>query len=116
MQKKGSPISVSPAPAEINQLGTLFNTGRYAELESRVRPLVNKYPASGVTWKLFGLALLMQGKEALPALKKTVQLLPNDAEALSNLAGGLRVAGQLMINILLTKKAAKHELARRFCS
>ena len=87
-------MPASLSPTEINQLGTLFNTGRYAELESQVRPLVGKYPASGVAWKLLGLALLMQGKEALPALKKTVQLLPNDAEALSNLAGGLRDAGQ----------------------
>ena len=73
----------------------LFNTGRHAELESRVRPLLEQQPDSGMAWKLFGLALLMQGKEALPALQKTVQLLPNDAEAHSNLAGALRDAGQL---------------------
>ena len=99
------PIPAAPSPTEINHLGMLFNTGRYAELESRVRPLVGKYPASGVAWKLLGLALLMQGKEALPALKKTVQLLPNDAEALSNLAGCLRDAGQLEEAAAISRRA-----------
>ena len=92
---KVQPLPASPAPAELGQLVMLFNTGRHAELESRVRPQLKQQPNSGIAWKLFGLALLMQGKEALPALQKTVQLLPNDAEAHSNLAGALRDAGQL---------------------
>lgn len=70
---------------ERSQLVTLFNSGRYAELESRVRVLAKRYPYSGFVWKVLGIALQVQGKEALAALKKAAELLPDDAEALSNL-------------------------------
>ena len=84
-----------PSPSELNQLDTLFNMGRYAELESRALFLVKQYPNSGQAWMGLGLSLQMQGKDALHALQKTVQLLPNDANAHNNLANTLRELGQL---------------------
>lgn len=84
----------APTPAEINQLITLFNAGRHVELESRARLLVERHPNSGVAWKALSISLQMQGKEALPALQKTAELSPGDAEAHTNLAIALRDIGR----------------------
>jgi protein O-GlcNAc transferase len=83
------------ASDDLNLLGELFNAGRYVELENLARSLLKLYPNSGVVWKLFGPALHMQGQDALPALRKAAELLPNDAEAHGNLAAILRTRGQL---------------------
>jgi len=85
----------APAPAEIERLVALFDAGRHAELESRARSLLERYPESGIAWKALGISLQMQGKDALYALHKTVELLPDDAEAHSNLGKSLRDIGQL---------------------
>jgi len=91
LQRKSS----APALSNINQLDSLYFAGRYAELESHADSLLKSYPNSGVVWKLFGLSLQMQGKDALPAMQKAAELLPNNAEAHANLAALLRARGQL---------------------
>ena len=80
---------------ERNQLVELFNAGCYAEVESRAGVLVEQNPKAGFVWKVYGAALMVQGKEALIPLRKAVELLPNDAEAYSNLGGALYELGQL---------------------
>ena len=85
----------APSSAEINQLIALFNASRHSELESQARLLVERYPDSGYIWKVLGVAIQMQGKEALPALQKAAALLPGDAEAYSNLGAALKDLGQL---------------------
>ena len=85
----------APAPVEINQLVALFNAGRYEELEKRTRLLIEKYPDSGFAWKALGASLLMQSKNALFAMQKATELLPNDADVHSNLGNALRALGQL---------------------
>ncbi len=47
---------------------------------------IHQYPYAGFGWKVLGVALKNQGKDALIALKKAAELLPNDAEAHCNLA------------------------------
>jgi tetratricopeptide (TPR) repeat protein len=91
----GAPHLSGPSPEDIDLLGTLFNTGHYEEQENLARTLLKSYPDSGVVWKLFGLSLQMRGKDALHALRKAAELLPNDAEAHGNLAAALRAAGRL---------------------
>jgi tetratricopeptide (TPR) repeat protein len=80
--------------AEMGQLVVLFNAGRHVELESRARILAEQYPASGFVWKVLGVALSIQGKDALQALQNAAILLPNDAEAHYNLGNTLRDSGQ----------------------
>jgi tetratricopeptide (TPR) repeat protein len=79
----------------MDQLIDLFNSGRYIELEQQARALLDKKPESGFFWKVLSVALQMQGKDALVALRKACNLLPDDAEASSNLGNTLRDLGQL---------------------
>jgi tetratricopeptide (TPR) repeat protein len=80
---------------EMSQLVNLLNDGRYRDLEARTRVLIVKHPDSGFAWKALGLSLSKQGKDALPALQRATELLPNDAEAHNNLSSALRRLGQL---------------------
>lgn len=95
--RKDESLSASlskPLSGEINHLEMLFSDGRYTELENQARLLLQKNPDAGLVWKLFGLALQMRGKDALSAMQKAVELLPDDAEAHANLAGKLRLVGR----------------------
>ena len=85
----------APPSDEINALIALYNTRRYAELESRARLLSERYPDFGFGWQLLGGALQMQGKDALHAFQKTAQLLPDDAVAHYNLGVAQKSAGRL---------------------
>jgi tetratricopeptide (TPR) repeat protein len=76
----------APPPVELNQLVALSHAGRYAELESRARMLLGQYPDSGLIWKLLGESLYIQGKEALHAMQKATELLPDDSDAFNNLS------------------------------
>lgn len=92
---KNTPANrTAPTPAEINQLVALFNAGRHVELENRAHLLIEQHPNSGVVWKALSISLQAQGKEALPALQKTTELSPGDAEAHTNLAIVLRDLGR----------------------
>jgi len=94
-QGKMTPPSREPSQVELLQLGNLFNTGRYVELEKSSRALIGQYPASGLIWELLGQALQMQGKDSLHAFQKTVEFLPDDAGAHYNLAAILKSLGKL---------------------
>jgi len=95
------------APAErlgandIELLVGLLNTGRSDEAERRATELVRARPADGMLWKILSVSLMRQNKDALPALRRAAELLPQDVEARANLvdellhvAGSLRDAGQ----------------------
>jgi protein O-GlcNAc transferase len=99
--------SVAPSPDEFNQLVALYSTRRYAELESRARALIGRYPDSGFAWKLLGAALQMQGKNALTAFQKTVALMPADAEAHFNLGVVQKSLGQLAEAVESYRRALK---------
>ncbi|MFA7240853.1 MAG: tetratricopeptide repeat protein [Sulfuricellaceae bacterium] len=81
--------------SECNQLVALFNGGRYTEMENRARLLIERYPDSGFAWKGLGASLQMQGKNALAALQKAAERLPNDADAHNNLGNALRNLGRI---------------------
>jgi tetratricopeptide (TPR) repeat protein len=90
-----APEADSTPPAVMAQLLSLFNSGRYAELEKLAQTLVGQYPNFGLVWKILGVALKMQGKAALDAMQKATALLPNDPEAHYNLANAMQELGQL---------------------
>ena len=84
----------APTSAETEQAIALFKAGRHAELESRARELVQQFPASGFAWKVLGVSLQLQGKDAFVALQHTAQFLPDDASAHCNLGAALIDRGQ----------------------
>jgi tetratricopeptide (TPR) repeat protein len=73
----------------------LLKGRRHAELEDTVRAQIDLYPGAGILWKLLGAALYAQGKDHLAALETAARLLPNDAEAQTNLGNALRARGRL---------------------
>jgi tetratricopeptide (TPR) repeat protein len=85
-----------PAPDrnEISALMSLLNMARFGEAELQTRAQLASYPEAGMLWKILGVALMRQGKDALLALRKASELLPQDAEAHGNLGAALHDLGQ----------------------
>jgi predicted O-linked N-acetylglucosamine transferase (SPINDLY family) len=106
-QEKLEVLSKKAPSSDIGPLVELFNTGRYEELESRTRLVTEHYPQSGAAWKVLGVALLVQGKEALPELKKAAKLLPDDSEVHNNLGLALAATWQLDDAVLCYRQALK---------
>ncbi len=79
---------------EIGALIALVNQDRLSEAEQKARALLALHPAAGMLWKILSVALVRQGKDALPALRRTAELMPQDAEAHSNLGSALHERGQ----------------------
>ena len=76
---------VTGQTASLQQLLTLFQTRHYAEMETLARSMLTAQPQEGMVWKALGVALQIQGKDALAALSEAARLLPGDAEAATNL-------------------------------
>jgi tetratricopeptide (TPR) repeat protein len=76
-------------PRDIAALVALANTGQQAAAEQGARGLLSKFPRAGILWKILSVALLRQGKAALPELGEAARLLPGDAEAQGNLGAAL---------------------------
>jgi protein O-GlcNAc transferase len=104
---KAAPQANTLSRDEAMQLVALFNAGRHVELETRTRLLTVVYPDSGFVWKILGTALLVQGKDALFALEKSVALQPGDAEARSTLGNALKAQGRLAEAVASYRKAVE---------
>jgi len=76
-------------PHAIGALVALVEQGHLAEAEKDTRALLAMHPKAGMLWKILGVALMRQGKDAVAALRKTVELMPHDAEAHGNLGAAL---------------------------
>jgi dTDP-4-amino-4,6-dideoxygalactose transaminase/predicted O-linked N-acetylglucosamine transferase (SPINDLY family) len=87
-------LGKEPSAAESSRIMALVVAGRFAEAENQARLLMARYPNSGFLWKVLGAALHKQGKEAVPALQKSVELMPDDAEAHYNLGTVFKAIGQ----------------------
>jgi tetratricopeptide (TPR) repeat protein len=92
--------TASPAPGEspaalTARLVTLAKSNRYADMELLAREIVLVSPQSGLAWKALGVALQVQGKDALHPLERAVRLLPGDPDCHGNLGTALRRLGRL---------------------
>jgi tetratricopeptide (TPR) repeat protein len=76
-------------------LAGLLRQGRFGEAEQRASALLQRHPSSGLLWNILGVALGRQGKEALPALRRAAELLPDDDEVHRNVGAALLARGQL---------------------
>ncbi|MGK5077191.1 tetratricopeptide repeat protein [Janthinobacterium sp. HLX7-2] len=84
-----------PTQQEFDHIVCLYESGEHAQMEEATRALLDSYPASALGWSVLGMALQLQGKDALPALQKTVDLAPGDAEAQLHLGNAHMEVGQL---------------------
>jgi Tfp pilus assembly protein PilF len=84
------------AEAQIALLVSLFEQGRYADMESAARDAILRHPEHGISWKALCMALQFQGRnaEALEPLRRAAQLLPNDIDICFNLSEVLLAAGR----------------------
>jgi tetratricopeptide (TPR) repeat protein len=76
-------------PSDIGALVALVNQDRLIEAEHKARALLTMHPNAGMLWTILGVALLRQDKDALQALRRTTALMPDVAEAHSNLGAAL---------------------------
>lgn len=76
---------IQPPTPEVNLLQLSYNMGHYAETETQASSLVKTYPDAGHAWKLLGLSQLMQGQNALHALRRAAELMPGEADVHFNL-------------------------------
>ena len=81
-------------PREIGGLVLLISQSRFGEAEHQARGLLAMNSDDGMLWKILSVALLRQRKDALPALRRTRDLLPQDAEAHRNLGAVLHDQGR----------------------
>jgi predicted O-linked N-acetylglucosamine transferase (SPINDLY family) len=81
----------------LSAAATHFAAGRHAQAAALAAALCQRHPGTGLAHKLHGCALLEMGRvaEAVTALRKAVRLLPQDAQAMSNLGNALAADNQL---------------------
>ena len=92
--------AAAPPPAadehtrELTTLVTMLRAGALERVERRCRELLERRPADGMLWKILSVALLRHERNALPALRRAVELLPGDPETHVNLGIALAAAGE----------------------
>ena len=84
----------------LSQLVFMFNSGCYEELEIQTRLLAERFPDSGLIWKVLGAALQAQGKDSLAAMQMATMLLPDDSEAHYNFSNALQDKKQYQAAVL----------------
>ena len=86
-----------PLGESLRQLEALLQAGRYAEVERLGRDLQRRHARSAQLEYVLGMAALLQGRleEALPLLRRAVELAPGMAPALYNLGFALEKLDRL---------------------
>jgi len=107
MRAKGGNSKAQPSAAVIQEVYALFNSARYAELEGRVKVLVELYPNWALGWSMLGLAKQRLGKDSESAFRRAVELTPNDAETHNNLGATLKDLGKLDEAVASYRRALK---------
>lgn len=91
----GSYNKALPPASDVQEVMDLSKSARHAELEQRIRPLIDLYPDWAFGWNTLGIALQQQGKDGVAALRQAVNLAPNDAGIHNNLGMLLKEQGML---------------------
>lgn len=101
----------TPSQTVTTRLYQAYEAGQFALLEKLARELVEEFPQASIGWRALGAALQEQGRwhDALPVLRHCVALMPEDAEAHSNLALALQNLGELAAAEKHYRKALQSE-------
>jgi tetratricopeptide (TPR) repeat protein len=89
-----SKANAAPPPHQIGAVVALLDRGDPAAAERQVGALLKVYPGAGILWKILGVALMRQRRDAVHALRRATELLPLDGEAHGNLGAALHDLGQ----------------------
>ncbi|HXI68423.1 MAG TPA: tetratricopeptide repeat protein, partial [Steroidobacteraceae bacterium] len=93
-----APVAASASPGvdarELGALVGMIHAGQLQQAEARASALLEAQPGAGMLWKILSVARLRQGKDALEALRRAAELLPEDAEAHANLGSELHARGE----------------------
>jgi 2-polyprenyl-3-methyl-5-hydroxy-6-metoxy-1,4-benzoquinol methylase len=86
-----------PSQSEVRELLNYYKKGKYDNEENISKTLTVKYPYYQFGWKVLGSIFKHQGKlrDSLLANQRAVEILPNDAEAHSNLGVSYKDLNQL---------------------
>jgi protein O-GlcNAc transferase len=95
----------SARPLDIGALVVLIEQDRPAEAEHHAQLLLQGSPDSGRLWKILSVALMRQGKDALPALRRAAELLPDDAQLLIAAGNALCTGGRARESLALFQRA-----------
>lgn len=110
--KKGSvkePRHTAPPNTEVARLSHLFNQGNLAEATRLAQSLTTRFPYHGFAWKVLGPLLHQQGmkKEAIEAMTRATECLPDDVETHANLGIALEQSGLFTEAELSYKRAIR---------
>ena len=88
--------AISPSDKEMRKVVKLFTQGKLVELQPLANSLIKRFPVHGFGWKLLGNLHHANSRmeEAVRCMKKTIELMPNDAEAHANLTTVLYELGR----------------------
>lgn len=93
----------------IDRLISFYQQGRLTDCEALARQTLAIFPNHGFSWKLLGATLTEHGHldEAISAMEKATELLPEDHETLNNLGVTLTKNGALLESESIFRKALK---------
>ena len=105
LQPAAAPAAAIENLQDIGALVALVNQDRLGDAEHQALALLKAQPNAGMLWKILSVALVRQGKDALPALRRTTELMPQDAEAHRNLGATLHDQGQWAASLESLRRA-----------
>jgi tetratricopeptide (TPR) repeat protein len=89
--------AISPSESEIKNLLEHYQNGQYDDAEKLAKSITQEFPKHQLSWKVLGVVLKQTGRitDSLTPMQKSVQLVPQDAEAHNNLGTTLQELGRL---------------------
>ena len=97
----------NPPQESVSELVNLYNQGQMEAVIEQAEALTAQYPGAYVVWNILGASRDEIGmpEEAIHALKKSVSLKPNYADAYYNMGVAFQVQGKLDVSIEAYNKA-----------
>ena len=104
---KQNNVIQNPPQEAVSELVNLYNQGQMEAVIEQAETLTAQYPGAYVVWNILGASRDEIGmpEEAIHALKKSVSLKPNYADAYYNMGVAFQVQGKLDVSIEAYNKA-----------
>ena len=112
IKSKQSNALQNPPQDEVDQLVNLYNQGQFSAVAEQAEVFTEKYPEVIIAWNILGGARFQIGMldSAVDAFKKSISLMPCNAEAYNNMGVALKNQGKLDEAMEAYKKAISFNL------